>query len=396
MVQALSTPAAATDRAPHLRHIEGLRALAAYVVYVNHVYAQTWSAGAKQFPPRALSLLTYSLVAGHFAVSVFIVISGFCLSLPLIRDGGELRGGVKAFLKRRARRILPPYYAAVALCLLLIWTIIGKPTGTLWDVPILATNVSIIAHLLLLQNLFATSHINYVFWSIAVEWQIYFLFPVIVWVWRRYGVRVAVGSALVVGYALRFGFEGTRIERATPYYVGLFAMGMLAAAVARSPATAYVRLRRSVPWGSVAVAGVAVTAALCRLWGWYLAIGHFDVLDFVVAVAVVALLVHTSGPSERAATRVLAWRPLAFVGTFSYSLYLIHAPLIQVVWQYVLHPLRLEPVPMFLAFMGPVALLILAASYGFFRMFEEPFMRQRKRRDPSKAEQPAAGAVARG
>src|SRR5580704_9768828 len=112
MVQALSTPAAATDRAPHLRHIEGLRALAAYVVYVNHVYAQTWSAGAKQFPPRALSLLTYSLVAGHFAVSVFIVISGFCLSLPLIRDGGELRGGVKAFLKRRARRILPPYYAA--------------------------------------------------------------------------------------------------------------------------------------------------------------------------------------------------------------------------------------------------------------------------------------------
>jgi peptidoglycan/LPS O-acetylase OafA/YrhL len=395
MVQALSTPAAATN-APHLRHIEGLRALAAYVVYVNHVYAQTWSAGAKQFPPRSLSLLTYSLVAGHFAVSVFIVISGFCLSLPLIRDGGELRGGVKAFLKRRARRILPPYYAAVALCLLLIWTIIGKPTGTLWDVPILATNVSIIAHLLLLQNLFATSHINYVFWSIAVEWQIYFLFPVIVWVWRRYGVRVAVGSALVVGYALRFGFEGTRIERATPYYIGLFAMGMLAAALARSPAIAYARLRGSVPWGSVAVAGVAVTAVLCRMWGWYLAIGHFDVLDFVVAVAVVALLVHTSGPRERAATRVLAWRPLAFVGTFSYSLYLIHAPLIQVVWQYVLHPLRLEPVPMFLAFMGPVALLILAASYGFFRMFEEPFMNQRKKRDPSEAEQPATGAVARG
>jgi peptidoglycan/LPS O-acetylase OafA/YrhL len=72
----------------------------------------------------------------------------------------------------------------------------------------------------------------------------------------------------------------------------------------------------------------------------------------------------------------LSFKPLVFVGTFSYSVYLIHAPLLQMVWQYVLWPVHLSPVAIFAALMGPGAIAILAASYAFFRVCEEPFMRQ--------------------
>src|SRR5437660_1154683 len=100
-----SAPRPAATR--HLKHVEGLRALACLVVFVNHAYGQTWFAEHGQFPKGVLSTFTYSLVAGHLAVTVFIVISGFCLALPVIANGDRLRGGSKNFFKRRALRILP-------------------------------------------------------------------------------------------------------------------------------------------------------------------------------------------------------------------------------------------------------------------------------------------------
>ena len=157
---------------PHLKHIEGLRATAALIVYVNHAFAQCWNPYQKQAPTGILSVFSYSRIAGHLSVTVFIVISGFCLAMPLLAAGGQLRGGALTFFKRRARRILPPYYGALAFCLVLIGTVLGEPSGTLWDVPILVTRDAIIAHALLLQDLFGTGSINYVFWSIAVEWHI--------------------------------------------------------------------------------------------------------------------------------------------------------------------------------------------------------------------------------
>src|SRR5260370_13012142 len=247
----------------HLKHVEGLRALACLVVFVNHAYGQTWFVEHGQFPSGPLSALTSSLVAGHLAVTVFIVISGFCLALPVMANGDQLRGGPKTFFKRRVLRILPAYYGSVALCLALIYTIIGQPTGTLWDVPIEvlrpdATRIAIVSHLLLVQDLFATSKINYVLWSIAVEWHIYFLFPLLVWCWARYGPKWVVPIALVAGYALRFGFADTRIARANTQYVGMFTLGMLAAYVTQSPKEVYARLRTRLPWAWIA--GAALVA----------------------------------------------------------------------------------------------------------------------------------------
>ena len=360
---------------PHLKHIESVRALAALVVFVNHAFAQVWQGpGRTATAQGALGPLNYSLVAGHLAVTVFIVVSGFCLMLPVVGSADTLQGGYVAFMKRRAWRILPPYYAALVLSLLLIWTIIGERTGTLWDIPILVTRDSIISHVLLLQDFFGTGSINYVFWSIAVEWQLYFLFPLLVLSFRRAGPWVTVGAALAIGYAVRIGFDGTRITRANTHFLGMFALGMLAASIARSPSQRYERLRRSTIWGWSSAVFFGAAVALIGMGIISLRFG-FIFVDFLIGLMAVSLLVHTSRGNQNIATRFLLWRPLVLIGTFSYSLYLIHAPLLQVIWQYALMPVGLGDNAIFIVLMTLGLALILGASYLFFLAFERPFMR---------------------
>ncbi len=363
----------------HLRHVEGMRAVAALVVLFNHGYAQVYA----HLPGDGglFSAFAYFMVLGHLAVSVFIVISGFCLMLPVVRAGGELRGGARVFFQRRARRILPPYYSALALSLLLMWLFIGKPTGTLWDVAIDMSAQDVVSHVLLLQDLFGTGRINYAFWSIATEWQIYFLFPLLLVLWRRFGAKVTVPVALACGYAIMFLFGDTRVERTQAHFLGLFTLGMLAAAVVQSQEPAYRRIRERFPWALFGLAAAGLTAGLTLSWGWRAARGHFELLDALVALVAVSLLVSTSRSETHVFRKIFGWTPLAVIGAFSYSLYLIHAPLLQIVWQYVLQPAALAPDAQFVVVvLFGMPAIILAANL-FHRVCEKPFMSQPARVD---------------
>ena len=109
----LSVPVSDTGSAPRVKllFLDGMRGLTALYVLLFHLYIPAGLSSAVQ---HGLSWLRF----GHYAVGVFIVLSGYSLMLPVARSqDGRIPGGVVDFFKRRARRILPPYYAAIVCSL---------------------------------------------------------------------------------------------------------------------------------------------------------------------------------------------------------------------------------------------------------------------------------------
>jgi len=117
---------------------------------------------------------------GHFAVNFFIVLSGFCLTIPLVKHNNfNLKGGAIVFYRKRIKRIVIPYYIALAFSMILIMGVIGVQTGRHWDVSLPVTGKDIITHLLLIQDVFSDTmfKINHALWTISVEFRIYLFFP---------------------------------------------------------------------------------------------------------------------------------------------------------------------------------------------------------------------------
>jgi peptidoglycan/LPS O-acetylase OafA/YrhL len=381
-VVAVASPAAAPDasaaRPARLGYVDGLRALAALYVVVSHMVTEVWQYNN---PPAGLPrLLATPFSYGHFAVSVFIVLSGFSLMLPVARRGNRLPQGVWGFYWRRARRILPPYYCAMALSLLLIWLLVGQKTGTHWDVSLPVTGRAIIEHLLLVQNLSFTDSttINHAFWSIAMECQIYLVFPLFLLLWRRYSPLFATVAIAALSLALLFWLTLTWVGRLpyyagftfVPHYFGLFAIGMCAASAYTAQSGRWLWLRNRYVWEGVALVCFVALATTIDTWPIY-------ILDLFTALGTVGLLFAASRPGNRNPVRAaLDWRPLVWIGGFSYSVYLIHAPLVQVIWQYGLRPLGfgLGQLTTYLALLVVGMPLIVAASWGFWYVCERPFL----------------------
>jgi peptidoglycan/LPS O-acetylase OafA/YrhL len=323
----------------------------------------------------------WTMSFGREAVAVFIVLSGFCLMLPVSRRGGVLEGGAWVFFERRARRILPPYYFAVGLSLLMIWTIIGKKTGNHWDLTLPANGKAIVTHLLLVQDLFkdSSARINHAMWSISVEWRIYFLFPLLVLFWRTRGPVLTtlvglIGSCLLVRLFMRFNWLNTGSYGMCPQFIGLFILGMLGAELTYSRAPLSKSIRLALPWGLVCAGLLALVISLKTLKIWRGTLMPDYLLDYFVGLFSMSLLVCAGTANSSLTQRALSWRPLAFVGTFSYSLYLMHAPFLQVLSQYVLTPLGFSPARTLVALVLLGTPIVVVFCYIFFHFCERPFL----------------------
>ena len=325
------------------------------------------------------TLLTRVAGYGGRGVDLFIVLSGFCLFWPLVRSGEIRPLATGSFFQRRAWRLLPAYYGALILCFVLVSVPLLQPL--LVSRPVVWSDFFF--HLPLLQTFSpsALSSINGSFWSLALEMQLYLAFPLIVGVVRRWGLGSAVLLGLVVsGVSFVVGLLLSRSPGGIAY-AGLlevhlparwieFILGMCAASAVARPKPQHVRIAALTILALLPVAIASNPLSLPTL----ITAPVFGAI-FAATVVLVSRL-----PAPRLAhSRVFS--TLVFVGTVSYSLYLLHQPLLLLTAPLVAH-LHLATLPTFglalVAFLPPAV----ALAYGCYRLWERPFLKGRPNATP--------------
>ncbi len=378
---------AANERPTYVRYLEGLRGCAAFYVVLYHVIDHTERNKSGVAFAKLLPFHGSWLLFGHASVGIFIVISGYVLTLPVVTRG-SLAGGAMGFFRRRSRRLLPAYYAALALSLpffVLNRDFAGQSTSPAEVAGQLA------AHAVLLQDL--SERFIYAFngplWSISVECQIYLAFVVLLLPLRaRFGLLAMIAVGFAIGFvptvlnALHPRGPHDALDDACLWYLGLFALGSGAAALAHEPSTRYAWLRDRMPWTALTVICAAVYLALelprtneppARQYLPDVALGLAVASGFLMLARQKRLGV----PSIP--MRVLESKPCMALGGFSYSLYLTHEPMLRAAGSAVSRTAL--PDAAVLATMYALVLpALLFVAYAFSLMFERPFMGPRPHR----------------
>lgn len=362
-----------------LQFIDGLRGLAVLLTVLCHtwLYGGVYQAGAN----FGGVILSYWFATFALGVNLFMVISGFCLTLPLVRPDGWAEMNVGDFFRRRILRIVPPYYAAIGLFVLLdllmppFYRQLAPAHSTSFYPP---NPLSVGGHLLFSYNAISTlvpntPSIDGSFWSIELEAQFYLLLPLLVLIARRYGVLKMVGGVLaltllwrtVMWYLVAPNAGGRVVNFVftfAPARLFEFALGILAAVI-------FVRYRQRI--NPLLTLGLALLLLWVGVYYLYVKQGHFYPLtDSTVGAGFFFLLLSASVPGV--AQRLFTWRPLAGVGLISYSVYLIHEPLVKELYTW--FPGR-QGWDAFLTYSVGFTLLMVLAGYIFYRLVERPSIR---------------------
>src|SRR3954454_8164809 len=347
-----------------LAGLDGLPGLAALFVVVNHIFLRTFPGYPKDRAPFWAGWFIY----GRFAVVVFIVLSGFSLALAPSRHGWRL-DSVTRFAYRRARRILPAYWAALAFSLAVAWLVVPPPGQGL------PTGKSVVVNGLLVQNIVGAPSPNRSFWSMAVEAQLYVAFPLLLLMVRRFGAFVMVAAVTLLVAAV--GIVGPNVSRldtfviqSPPDLAALFALGILAAGIVGAS-----EARRSWPWGWLALAAAAPVLAAIWWRGSAWTLGHLLWVDLALGPAIACLLAALATGRPARLVRLLDARPVRSLGVSSYSLYLTHGPIVVVVYERIVAGRIRQGVPAFVVSLVLVVPLTIVFARAFAALFEAPFRR---------------------
>jgi peptidoglycan/LPS O-acetylase OafA/YrhL len=345
--------------------LDGLRGLAALYVVLFHCWLYTFPGYPDSSAPPWLD----GLMFGRLAVVFFLVLSGFSLAISPARHGWR-SDGVARFLRRRAWRILPPYWAALAMSLVISWFVVpashfGPPTGA-----------SILVYGLVAQDMFTAPTPNGAFWSIGVEAELYLLLPLLLFVRRRWSAAVLVACVtlpvLVRGLIAAGASPVEGGNWLAPHLVPVFVAGMAGAGVVVAPN----RVRR-LPWGWFALLAAMPVLALGVIQGSVWTVNHYFWVDLAIAPAMTMLLAAVATGRPAVLVRFLMARPIRSLGNFSYSLYLIHLPIVMAVIRRIAPHFVAPGLPTFwfTVFLAlPVSVL---GAWLFSQLFEMPFKRNR-------------------
>ncbi|AUW57341.1 acyltransferase [Sphingobium sp. SCG-1] len=282
----MSTEAHPRERPPstRLRELDALRGLAALSVVIYHYTARF----PEMFPEAPH--VGFAFTWGHESVLLFFAISGFVISFSL--DRAE---SVADFAVKRFARLYPAYWAAMALTLL-VEHLAG---ATMFEVP----SVAIAANVTMLQGFAYLPGVDGAYWTLGLELAFY-ICMVAVWI---SGAAGRIEQVLLVWLCLGcigWAWDGmpSRVTMLLVLqYIPFFGIGMLSYRV-------WLGVRC---WRDQLPCASAIIASLCVQARLELAI--LALLLFVVFAAMVA-----------GRLRFLAARPLLWLGSISYTLYLVH------------------------------------------------------------------------
>jgi peptidoglycan/LPS O-acetylase OafA/YrhL len=364
-----------------LHYLDGLRGITA--LYVVFVHINRYIGDEL---PVFLLLFGKTLRYGRFAVAIFIVLSGYCLMLPVIRSSNNyMSRGFLDYIKRRARRILPPYYAALFLSLLIAVFVLFLNYFSIFkwhespdygDFHPIFSYTDVLTHLFLIHNLSRDTlgSINSPMWTVATEWQIYFLFPILlIPCWRRFGLISVVIVGFFLGIAPLYLLNGL-FESASPWFIGLFALGMVAADIGFSQKPKLIAIKNSFPW----ILLIIVFSLLAVLTEWKKLGLDLWISDGFCGLVTACLLIYcTKSIIEDKKSPIILQlfeHPLIIaLGSFSYSLYLTHGVVVTLLGHFLLSR-QLSPVNFTVIFYLIAVPMSLAIAYLFYLVFERPFM----------------------
>ncbi len=299
-------------KSSHIRQdIQGLRGIAVVSVVLYHA----WS---------------HLLPGGFVGVDVFFVISGFVITNTILRDAAAGRFSVAQFYRRRIRRIFPALYTVLAFVLTASWFLLPP-------LDFLELGKSAFATIFFSSNFFFLVHTNYFdgvanlkpllhTWSLAVEEQFYFVFPLLVVFFLHYRPRwlrptlilLSIAS-LAVAAAMLHAHPSATFYLAPPR-----AFELLLGAIIACPG-----LRADVPQrlrDGLSLVGLSMIVIALAVFN--------DTTPFPGPAALLpclgAAMIIGAGIGDGAASivgRLFSTRPFTFFGDVSYSLYLWHWPI---------------------------------------------------------------------
>jgi peptidoglycan/LPS O-acetylase OafA/YrhL len=333
--------------------LDGLRGLAALAVLVLHVSFYT----ARARPPWDVG---DGLLQGlRLGVVLFFALSGFLLVRPWLRAarGQGAAPDVTEYLVRRAARVLPCYYVALALGAVVLIGTGNDRLPHVRDLPAL---------LLLVQNWSPDLQEKLVppAWTLAIEVSFYLVLPIAGVLLLRFGTTARRQLALALAAAATsIGFNAlvaawlpAQWHRTLPGTGYAFALGAAAAVLAEN--------RRP---NATARAFLIADALADKTWH---APGMVVIRDLPAAAGFAALLLAVASGKGR----VLDSPPLRWLGSRSYALYLVHYPVILLFTAR--DALPSQPLPATLR----VLAIALVLSEGLTRFVEQPIARRARNR----------------
>jgi peptidoglycan/LPS O-acetylase OafA/YrhL len=367
-----SSEAIGVGTSTRLPSLDALRGIAAFWVVLHHCWAS--SAAAIALGP-ALRFTPLRLFWGaRPPVIFFFVLSGFVLALPHLRGK---RPSYFSFVVQRACRIYLPFAASILLSLAAAILLAAGPTSgataffdDIWS----GVSPGLVGAHLLMTGVIGETNLDSPMWSLVQEMRISVVFPLLVTVALAAGwKRTVLAGAGVFGAAWwslhhlgqdEFGYYAAVSSAAsgllTVYFLLPFVIGIT---LAINRDTLVRAIRNVGPLGKAALWAAAASALLAPPLS-----AGLDALYSLGAGLLIALVLSTP-----AAATALGVSPLQWLGRISYSLYLIHIPVLAAAVHLLRPHLPLEWI------IALTPLLSVLAAQAMFRLVEAPSIRLGRR-----------------